>query len=152
MSSVVERCRAFSSVVESNLLYVKIVEGRCSTFLLFEVLSSVVDCVWPGARLSTRQSRDCACADEKLSRQNYHYEDYEGCAKSVQGEQTCITLNQLINMDSSEAFITDQFQETSRIFDTEPCEDSFKITTFLSSFHPGSCLSSLYFHLAFFFV
>ena len=55
----VERCRALSSVVESNLIMVKIVELRCSTFLLFEVLSSVVECcrvllsvvecVWPGA-------------------------------------------------------------------------------------------------------
>ena len=40
MSSVVERCRALSSVVESNLIKVKIVDRRCSTFLLFEVLSS----------------------------------------------------------------------------------------------------------------
>ena len=55
LSSVLECCRALSSVVESNLIKVKIVERRRSTFLLFEVLSSVVECVWPGARLSARR-------------------------------------------------------------------------------------------------
>ena len=55
-----------SSVVESNLIQVKIVERRCSTFLLFEDLSSVVESVWPGAQPSTLQFRACVCAVEKI--------------------------------------------------------------------------------------
>ena len=100
-----------SSVVESNLIQVKIVERSRSTFILFEDFSSVVESAWPGARLSTRQFKACGCAVENSFRPNAQY---------VQ-----------------KVFVrhSHHLSETSRIFDTELCEDIFKITCLLSSFH-----------------
>ena len=68
-SSVFERCRALSSVVESNLIKVKIVKRQCLTLILFEVLSSVVESVWPSNRLYSRFSaqkfRAYACVEDR---------------------------------------------------------------------------------------
>ena len=54
--------------VYGSLVKVESVQRECSIFVLIEVLSSVLECVWPGARLYAQKFKACAYAqDRKLN-------------------------------------------------------------------------------------
>ena len=113
-----------SSVVDSNLMKVKIVERQCSTFLLFEVLLIVVE-----------QVLDFPLDIAELTHVNLIF-SHQKRGKKGSAQQEFFEILQY----TQKVFVGHPYHisQTPRIFDAQLCEDIFKLNLFAVSASPSS--------------